>query len=303
MKSIVIVGANGFLGRVLSRHFLDRGWKVLGIARKNLGCLPGVEYVHWDGKTQGAWCEALEWVDVLVNLSGRSVNCRYGVKNRNEVLESRVLTTQLLDRAVRDCKNPPKVWLNSSTATIYRHAEDCPQGDDGDIGAGFSVEVAKAWEAAFFEHDGTQTRKVALRTAIVMGEEENTVWRVMQKLARLGLGGRMGTGRQMVSWISDADFARGVEFLAEKDDVAGTYNLSAPEPLKNRELMRCVRQSVGTKFGLPASQWMLEIGAFFMRTETELILKSRWVLPTRLLAEGFTHQHPSFEKWRDREDG
>ncbi|PQJ29822.1 TIGR01777 family oxidoreductase [Rubritalea profundi] len=301
MKTIVIAGANGFLGRVISRYFLQKKWNVIGIARNQRGVVEGVDYVEWDGKTLGVWTEALEWVDVLVNLAGRSVNCRYGEENRQAVLDSRVKTTQLLGEAVAECENPPKVWINSSTATIYRHAEDRPQGDfDGEIGAGFSVNVAKAWEKAFFEDDLNSVRKIAIRSAVVMADEPETVWTVLQRLARLGLGGKMGSGKQRVSWISDLDFARAVEWLAENDAATGTYNVSAPNPVTNANLMRCVRDSVGMRIGLPATVWMLEIGTFFMRTETELVLKSRWVIPTRLLAEGFQFEDPDLIEWSDK---
>lgn len=298
MKTIVIVGANGFLGRVLSCYFLQRNWSVIGIARKPEGIVDGVDYVEWDGLTSGDWTEALEWVDVLVNLAGRSVNCRYNVANRRAVHDSRVGTTELLVEAMAACENPPKVWINSSTATIYRHAEDRPQGDfDGEVGTGFSVGIAKAWEKAFFENECIRVRKVAIRSAMVMGDEPDTVWTVLQRLARIGLGGRMGSGMQKVSWISDRDFARAVEWLAENGGATGSYNLSAPNPVTNDSLMRCVRESLGVRIGLPATNWMLELGAFFMRTETELVLKSRWVIPTRLLKEGFEFEDPELKKW------
>jgi uncharacterized protein (TIGR01777 family) len=298
MKSIVIVGANGFLGRVLSRHFLAQGWSVVGIAREPYDLVDGVDFVYWDGKRLGEWVDALEWVDVLVNLAGRSVNCRYGEKNRKAILDSRVKTTELLGEAMRRCKYPPKVWINSSTATIYRHAEDRPQGDaDGEIGTGFSVDVATAWEKAFFSEEVESVRKVAMRTAIALGRDEGTVWTVLQGLARRGLGGKMGSGRQMVSWISETDFARAVEWLANDEKASGTYNVAAPNPVKNASFMRLVRASVGSTIGLPATKWMLEVGAFFLRTETELILKSRWVLPTRLLEEGFQFKYPTVQQW------
>ena len=298
MKSIVIVAANGFLGRVLSRHFLAQGWSVVGIARDPQGIVDGVDFVYWDGKHLGEWCEALEWVDVLVNLTGRSVNCRYGEKNKKAILDSRVQTTALLDEAVSQCAHPPKVWINSSTATIYRHAEDRPQGDaDGEIGAGFSVEVAKAWKKAFFAQEIAKVRKVAMRTAMVMDDEPETVWTVLQRLARFGLGGTMGNGRQMVSWIAAEDFAHAVEWMAVREQATGTYNVVAPKAVPNRELMRLVRASVGARAGLPATRWMLELGAFVLRTETELILKSRWVQPTRLLEEGFKFEHRTIQQW------
>lgn len=298
MKSIVIIGANGFLGRVLSRYFLQKNWSVIGIARKPEGVVEGVDFVEWDGQTLGVWAESLEWIDVVVNLAGRSVNCRYCDKNKRAILESRVNTTRLIATAIEQCKNPPKVWMNSSTATIYRHAEDKAQTDEtGEIGTGFSVSIAKAWEKAFFEKEIAGVRKVAIRSAIVMGNDPDTVWTVLQKLAKRGLGGTMGSGKQMVSWISDLDFARAIDWIAENEEATGTYNVSAPNPLTNKELMQCVRASVGRKCGLPATKWMLEIGALLMRTETELILKSRWVLPTRLQKEGFVFEDPDLIEW------
>ncbi|MFC5049767.1 TIGR01777 family oxidoreductase [Rubritalea spongiae] len=304
MKTIVIVAANGFLGRVLSRYFLQQGWNVVGIAREPYDLIDGVDFVYWDGKQLGEWAEALEWVDVLVNLAGRSVNCRYGERNKKAIMDSRVGTTHLLGEAVRGCKNPPKVWINSSTATIYRHAEDRPQGDaDGEIGTGFSVEVAKAWEKAFMQQNVEGVRQVALRTAIVISEEAETVWTVLQGLARYNLGGKMGKGTQRVSWITDNDFARAVEWIALKDSASGTYNVAAPHPVTNTAFMRLVRESVGKRFGIASNRWMLELGAFVRRTEIELILKSRWVIPTRLLEEGFTFEYPTIEQWMGGADG
>ncbi|MFC4994194.1 TIGR01777 family oxidoreductase [Rubritalea tangerina] len=300
MKTIVIVGANGFLGRVLSRYFLENGWNVVGIARDPDGIVDGVEFVYWDGKKLGAWQEALEWVDVLVNLAGRSVNCRYGRRNRASIFDSRVRTTELLGKAVQGCQNPPKVWLNASTATIYRHAEDRAQGEaSGEFGSGFSVEVARAWERAFRAVDCGKTRKLTLRTAMVFGEEAGTVWTVLQGLARRGLGGKMGGGRQMVSWISDRDFARAVDWLIGNEAAEGVYNVCSPQPLTNKELMKEVRASVAMQFGMPANRWMLEIGAFVLRTETELVLKSRWVVPDRLISEGFKFSHEGIDSFKE----
>lgn len=298
MKTIVIFGANGFLGRVLSRYFLEKNWKVIGVARRTEGMEQGVEFMPWDGENLAEWTEGIERADVVVNLTGRTVNCRYNAKNRAEILDSRVNSTKVVGLAIEQAENPPEVWLNASTGTIYRDARDYAQTDeDGEIGEGFSVEIGKAWEKAFFDAPAAGVRKVALRTAMVLGEEPDTVWKVLQGLADKGLGGKMGDGKQMVSWLSDIDFARIVDWMIEKEGAIGTYNVTSPEPISNAELMTCVRDSVGMSFGLPATNWMLEIGAIFMRTETELILKSRWTLPTKLQSEGFVFKHPNLREW------
>lgn len=251
----------------------------------------------------------LESADTVLNLAGRSVNCRYNEKNRADILNSRVNSTRILGHAIANCAKPPRVWLNSSTATIYRHAEDHPMDDEtGEIGSGFSVGIALAWETEFFEANLPQTRRVALRTAMVMGPQPGGPFVVFHRLARLGLGGTLGSGKQMVSWIHDEDFCRAIQWLIDRDDVTGPINVCAPHPVPNREFMREVRLAARAPFGLPATRWMLEIGAIFLRTETELPLKSRWVLPTRLQAAGFTFRHPTWSEaaieivggWKDR---
>lgn len=237
----------------------------------------------------------MEGADAVLNLAGRSVNCRYNAKNRAEILDSRLDSTRVLGQAIAKSSAPPRVWLNSSTATIYRHAEDRPMNDEtGEIGSGFSVGIALAWEQEFFATEVPRTRRVALRTAMVMGPQPGGPFVVFHRLAKLGLGGTLGSGRQMVSWLHDEDFCRAVKWLIEHDDISGPINVSAPNPLPNREFMREVRQAAGVPFGLPATRWMLEIGAVFLRTETELPLKSRWVLPSRLQAAGFEFEHPTW---------
>ncbi|MBC8127086.1 MAG: TIGR01777 family protein [Gloeobacteraceae cyanobacterium ES-bin-144] len=289
---VVIFGANGFLGRYLCRHFARQGREVVAVARSRDGWSGDGMFLQWDGENPGPWELALEGAEAVINLAGRSVNCRYTEKNRREILDSRVDATQAIGRAIAGCKVPPKVWLNASTATWYRHAEDKPQNDWlGEPGEGFSYEVARTWEETFFGAVvPAATRKVAMRIGMVLANEEATVFDVLGKLTARGLGGPMGDGKQRVSWIHMEDFLRAVEFLVNDAFLSGTLNLTAPEFPTNREWMKIFREAVGMPLGLPATKWMLEIGARFMKTEPELVLKSRWAEPTRLRDAGF--------KWR-----
>ena len=305
-RKIVIAGATGFMGTHFVQHFRDAGAEVATIGRS--------APVRW-GQT-AAITDLLEETDLLVNLAGKSVNCRYNRVNRAEILRSRVDTTEELTRAILACETPPALWVNSSTATIYRHAEDRPMTESsGELGEGFSVEVARAWESAFFAGNLPATRRVALRSAIVLGSGGALV--PMLRLARFGLGGpqldgrwvatkarraagtfhefRASGGRQRFSWIHIDDVLGIIEFLVRRDDLDGVLNAASPNPTDNRTLMRTIRKVLGMPAGLPAFRWMTELGAMGIRTETELVLKSRWVLPERLLAAGFQFQHPDLE--------
>lgn len=286
---IVIFGANGFLGRYLTRHFTRQGREVVAVARSREGWSGDGMFLEWDGKTAGPWELALEGAEAVINLAGRSVNCRYNALNRRQIIDSRLDSTRAIGRAIAGCKQPPKVWLNAGTATWYRHAEDKPQDDWlGEPGEGFSCEVARAWEDAFFGAVvPAETRKVALRIGMVLANEPATVFDVLRKLTARGLGGAMGGGNQRISWIHMEDFLRAVEFVVNDAFLSGTVNVTAPEFPTNREWMRIFRESVGMPLGLPASRWMLEIGARLLGTETELVLKSRWAEPLRLHDEGF----------------
>lgn len=260
--------------------------------------------VPWDGETLGDWRAAFEAADVVVNLAGRSVNCRYNVTNRREILESRIRSTRAVSEAIARCSRPPRIWMNASTATIYRHSFHRPMDErTGELGGNepdapntwrFSVEVAQAWEREFFAAPAPGTRKVALRSAMTMSPDPGGVFDVLLGLIRKGLGGANGSGRQFVSWIHDLDFVRAIDFLIEHEELDGVVNLASPNPLPNRDFMRALREAAGAPFGLPATEWMLEIGAVFLRTETELILKSRRVVPTRLLENGFDFRFPDW---------
>lgn len=297
MKRIVIAGGSGFLGRILAAYFREAGNEVTILARSP--GLPGE--VDWNIAEPARWASHLEGADVIVNLAGRTVNCRYTESNRAEIMESRIESTNAIARAIQLCKQPPAVWINASTATIYKHTYGQPHGEQGEIAPSpeacdaFSIEVARAWEKALFNAAVPNIRKVALRTAMVLGHGRNSVLPMLCRLTRLGLGGRMGDGRQYVSWIHQRDFCRAVDWILEHAEMSGVVNVAAPNPITNAEMMRIFRKALGAPFGLPAARWMLEAGAFFLRTETELILKSRRVIPKRLLDAGFQFQFADFE--------
>lgn len=298
MRRIIIAGANGFLGRYLTRHFHGKGWEVIGIARRQKGLDPHCTFVAWDGKTLGDWAQYLNGADVVVNMAGRSVNCRYTKRNKRQIIDSRVDSTKVIGEAIAACEHPPAVWFNASTAAIYKTLKDRPQHEGGQTGEGFSVEVAKAWEEAFFGSKVPETvRKVALRTSLVMANEPGTVYHYLLRLAKLFLGGPVAGGKQMVSWIHVEDYCRAVEWIVEQYQIRGGLNITSPEPVTNAEMMQRFRKLAKRPFGLPAAKWMAEIGAFFLRTETELVVKSLWVIPKRLQQNGFEFLHPEMEPW------
>lgn len=259
--------------------------------------------VAWDGETLGAWATELEGADAVINLAGRSVNCRYTPTNRRAILESRLDSTNVVGEAIARCTDPPRVWLQAGTATIYAHRYDAPNDERaGELGGSepgipetwrFSVDVARRWEQALEAAQTPRTRKVVLRTAIVMNPDKGSAFDILLSLVRRGLGGASGDGRQYVSWIHHEDFVRAVLWLLEHD-LSGPVNVAAPNPLPNAEFMRALRAAWGRSFGLPSHRWMLEIGAVFLRTETELVLKSRRVVPDRLTEAGFAFAHPSW---------
>jgi uncharacterized protein len=315
---IVIPGGSGQVGRMLARHFQERGHHVTILTRG-----PSAEQwqnVHWDGRHPGLWTQYLEGADVCINLTGRSVNCRYTAENRESIYNSRIQSTRLLGNVIAGLADPPRLWLNASTATIYRHALDRPTDErTGQLGGNetgapdawnFSIRVAKDWEEAFFDVPTPRTRKVAMRSSITFSPVPGNAFAILLNLVRLGLGGKQGNGRQFVSWIHETDFARAVEFLITREELEGPVNIASPNPLPNREFMAVLRDAWGMPNGLPAPAPLLEIAAFFMRTETELVLKSRRVVPGRLLDAGFTFQFPTWPdaaedlagQWRRKED-
>ncbi|HEY1954097.1 MAG TPA: DUF1731 domain-containing protein [Polyangiaceae bacterium] len=299
---IVIAGGSGQVGQILARRFAARGDDVVVLCRSE--GVPAGRVVAWDGKSDGAWTRELDGADVVVNLAGRSVNCRYTEANLKAMLDSRVDSTAAVGRAIAAAKTPPRVWLQMSTATIYAHRFDAPNdeatgaigGSEPDVPAYWarSVNIAKEWEAALARAETPSTRKIALRTSMVMSPDRGGIFDVMLGLVRRGLGGDAAGGAQFVSWIHDVDFARAIDFSIERTDLDGAINMASPNPLPYSDFMRALRRAAHVRVGLPATKWMLELGAWAMRTDTELVLKSRRVVPGRLVAAGFTFEHPDW---------
>jgi hypothetical protein len=305
---IVIPGGSGEVGVVLRRWLVERGHEVVILSRS----APSPEeadadyrVVQWDGERLGPWADELDGADVCINLAGRSVDCRYTEENMRQMMDSRVNSTRVVGEAIAAAAEPPEVWLQMSTATIYAHRFDAANDEETGIIGGdepdvpdywsFSVEIAKRWEQMQREASTPDTRKVAMRTAMVMSPSESSVFGMLLRMTKLGLGGAIGGGEQYVSWIHERDFCRAVQFLIE-NQVEGPINLAAPQPLPQREHMRILREAAGVSIGLPATKWMASIGAFFLRTDTELILKSRRVVPGRLREAGFEF---AFSEWAD----
>jgi uncharacterized protein len=283
---IVLAGGTGQIGQVLQRAFA--GDEVVVLARSS--------GVRWDGRTLGPWTKSLNGADAVINLAGRSVDCRYTAGNRREIMDSRLESTAVLRQAILQADVPPRVWRQSSTATIYADTYGPPNAEDGALGADgmpdtwrFSYDVARRWEEAAAD---TPVRTVLMRSAMVMSPDRGGVFDTLYTLARRGLGGTAADGRQYLSWIHDADFMTALRLLIERDDLDGPVNVAAPEPLPNAAFMRELRRAAGARIGLPATRWMLELGAIAMRTETELVLKSRRVVPGRLLEAGMTFAYP-----------
>jgi hypothetical protein len=303
MRKIVLAGGSGQVGNLLRRHFAALGDKVIVLTRNSVS---GNGFVPWDGRTLGDWTRELEGADLVVNLCGRSVNCRYHARNRQTIFASRIDTTRILGEAIARTEEPPRVWMNASTATIYRHAVDRDMDEQtGELGGDeldvpetwrFSMDVARRWEEAFAEALTPGTRKIALRSAMTMSPDRVGVFDILLGLVRKGLGGRQGSGKQFVSWIHEADFVAAIECLLADVRFEGPVNLAAPNPLPNCEFMADLRKAYDISFGLPSSRWMLEVGALVLRTETELVLKSRRVVPGKLLQGGFRFEFPEWSE-------
>lgn len=298
MPKLIIPGGSGFLGLQLARHFGAKGWSVYILSRQKKESEGNIHFLYWDGKTLGAWAEEIDGADAMVNMAGRTVNCRYNETNKKQILDSRIDSTRVLGEAVAQVSNKPKVWINSSSATIYQDTRgNLPANNeyDGKIGTDFSMNICKAWEKEFRAAASDHVRKIALRTAIVIGKEPGGAMEYLINLSKLWLGGTQGGGQQFISWVHLNDFGRVVEFLIEQEHISGVINCAAPNPVTNQNFMEELRNAVGRSWGLPMPKPLLELGAIFLRTQTELVLKSRKVVSKRLEEEGFEFEYSNIQ--------
>lgn len=292
---MVIAAGTGFLGTVLIDFFKESYQEIIVLTRGKSERKNNIQYVHWNANSLTGWESVLENADVLINLAGKSVDCRYTPENKAAILSSRIDSTRVLNEAVLKCKNPPKHFINSSTATIYRHSEDKQMDEySGEIGNDFSMNVAKSWEKAFYDVETDKTLKTAVRTSIVLGKNGGA-FIPLKRLTQFGLGGKVGNGNQFVSWIHELDFAKAIDFIIDKK-LTGNINVVSSKPERNIDFMRKLRQAVRIPFGIPISKTMLKIGAKIIQTEPELVLKSRNVVPKRLTENGFTFEYHDLEK-------
>jgi hypothetical protein len=301
---IVIPGGSGQVGTILARALHADGHEVVVLSR-NPSAAPW-RTMKWDATMLDKWAAEIDGADVVINLAGRSVNCRYTAENRREIMESRIRSTRLVGAAIARAVHPPRVWLQASTATIYAHRFEAANDEATGIIGGhepgvpdtwcFSIEVATSWERAAREANAAapSTRLVLMRSAMTMSPDRGGIFDTLLGLAKRGLGGNAGDGRQFVSWIHEFDFVRAIRWLIDHGDISGPVNLASPTPLPYGDFMRALREAAGARAGLPAARWMLEVGAVFMRTETELVLKSRRVVPGVLLKSGFVFEHPAW---------
>jgi uncharacterized protein (TIGR01777 family) len=288
---IIIAAGTGFLGKNLEEYFTGKGEEVYILTRNP----ERNNEIRWDARTLGEWKKVLENADVLINLTGKSVDCRYTEKSQKEIYTSRIKSTKVLQEAIDQCIHKPKVWLNASSATIYTHSEThLNTEENGIIGDDFSMNICKSWEKEFFRVENETTRKTALRTSIVLGNNGGAFTK-LKMITKAGLGGRQGRGTQKVSWIHIDDFCRAVDFIIENEKISCVVNVTAPNPLPNEEFMRKLRNRMNIPFGLNAQVWQLEIASIFLQTETELLLKSRNVYPEKLIQNGFTFNYPDIE--------
>src|SRR5437762_4896405 len=312
MFKIILAGGSGLLGTALARSFHPEGHEVVVLSR-NPEPAPW-RTVGWDGRTLGDWANEIDGADVVINLAGKSVNCRYTKRNRHEIVASRIESTRVVGEAIARAAKPPRVWLQMSTGTMYAHRYDTPNNEITGILGGheldvppewrFSVGVGRAWEEAVDKIPTPHTRRVKMRAAIVMSPDPRGAFNIYMNLVRLGLGGKHGDGRQFVSWIHERDYVRAVRFLIEHDEIDDVVNVGAPHPITNAGFMKGMRDAIGIRFGLPATEWMLTAAAFVHRTEVELLLKSRYTVPKRLLDAGFQFEFPTWpEAARDLCEG
>ncbi|MEY2829336.1 MAG: hypothetical protein RIQ33_1194 [Bacteroidota bacterium] len=296
MKKILIAGGNGFLGNAIIDFFENSEYEFIILSRKIFSLnRKNAQVVVWDGETEGEWCKHLEGAFAVINLCGKSVNCRLTDNNKHEILQSRIVTTSLIGNAILKCQQAPQVWMNASSATIYKYSSTkFNTEDDTDFNTDFGTDVALKWEQCFNAFTTPQTRKIALRISIVLGKNDGAFTR-LKTLTQFGLGGYQGSGKQYVSWIGELDFCRIIQFLLDSNTSSGAYNICTPQPITNAIFMKTLQHKMKKIVALPTPLWMLQLGALIIGTDADLIVASRWVMPKKIMGEGFKFLHPNID--------
>ena len=293
---VIIAGGTGAIGTALISFLLQRNHQVILLSRKDIVAAPRVHALHWDGEHVGPWKIWCENADIIINLCGKSVNCRYTEKNKLQILRSRLRSTRAIGKLIQSLERPPAVWLNASSATIYEGTYDGPQDEiTGVIGSDFSMDVCRDWEAEAMHAVTPSTNKILMRTSIVLDPDQGAL-PLYKRIAKMGFGGRMGSGEQMMSWIHIDDLCRAILFLATQQHISGPVNITSPYAITNTEFMQSLCRAMHIPVALPNPEWMLQLGTAIIGTEMELIMKSRWVYPQRLLEAGFTFSYPNIEQ-------
>ena len=292
-KKIIIAGGTGALGSALIDGYREVDTETVVLTREVRSNHDNVRYVRWDAQSLGEWTKELEGATAIINLVGKSVNCRYTAKNKAEIVRSRVDATAIIGSAIQQATAPPKVWINAGSAAIFGDAGDAVKTEDSSVGNGFSPEVCKAWEATFHQYDTPNTRKVFLRIGIVI-QSKGGILKPFVNLARFGLGGRIGSGEQYLSWIHEAEFVRLVGWTIENENIQGIVHASNPNPIRNKDFMKAIRQRLGIPLGIPNYEWSTKLGAWLIGTEAELVLSGRRVISTVLAENRFEFQYPEF---------
>lgn len=286
---IVIAGGSGFLGASILSKFKDAELVVL--SRSKTGQQGNAKYVQWDAVNPGDWTSELEGSKAIINLVGKSVNCRYTDANKTEIINSRVNATNAIGKAIQGLKNPPEVWVNAGSAAIFGNSGTELKDERSATGKGFSPDVCKAWEKAFNTHETSGTRKVFLRIGMVL-QKEGGIIKPFLNLVKFGLGGKIGSGKQYMTWIHEADFQELIKWAIDENNAEGIIHAASPNPVTNKEFMKSIRKAAGMSFGLPNPDFLIRFGAIFIGTEPELVLSGRRVISTFLLQKGFKFKYP-----------
>lgn len=292
---IVLAGGSGFLGRELQRELVGKEYEVVILTRSADATVEGVRHLNWDGRTLGHWVAELDGAKAVVNLTGKSVNCRYTSENLREINESRVTSVRVVDEAILRCARPPAALVQAASLAIYGDAGDRWCDENAKPGKGIPVDTCQLWEGVFNAGRTPRTRRVLLRIGFVLGRDGGAL-ATLSKLARCFLGGSVGNGRQYISWLHIADMTRIFRWAIENDEASGVFNAAGPNPVTNAGFMRELRRAVHRPWSPPTPAWAVHLGSWLMRTEPCLALTGRRCIPKRLLDMRFDFKFPDLRQ-------